>query len=152
MTAKPAVAQWSRPLAALIVGRAAEIGQPQDQRRVQQAARFEVGQQLRERLVDGRNQPVFQRLEIVLVRVPAAVGDRDEPHAGFDQAAGQQAALAEAITAVGVAELVVFLVDLKRFLRLRSDDHVEGGPVVLVQGVKGRGLDLGLPLQLVDLG
>ena len=62
-------------------------------------------QQLRQPLIDPRHQPVLQALEVVLMRVPAAVGHGDEPHARLDQPARQQAALAELVLAVCVAQL-----------------------------------------------
>ena len=43
-------------------------------------------------------------LVVLLVSVPAVGADLDEGDPGLDQPAGQQAALAERIAAVGVAE------------------------------------------------
>ena len=150
--AKPALAQWSRPLAALICGVRPKSVSQTTSVDVEQAALFQVDQELRQALIDARHQAVFQALEVVLVRVPAAVGDGDEPHAGFDQPAGQQAALAELVLAVGLAELGVFLREVERALRFRRGDHVEGGLVVLVEGVERRRLHVAAALQLVDAG
>ena len=74
----------------------------------------EVVDQGRHGLVGGGQEAVLELVEVVAVRVPAAgalaadglrVVDGDEPDAGLDQAAGQQAALAVGGPAVGVAEL-----------------------------------------------
>ena len=43
-----------------------------------------------------------------------AVVNRDEPHAGFDQAASQENALPEFVTSVAVTQLWVFRAQVKR--------------------------------------
>ena len=60
-------------VAALGVGRAAELAAPQDQRIVEQAACFQVLQQARDRLVDARRLAAEQVLQIA-VMVPLAGG------------------------------------------------------------------------------
>ena len=63
--------------------------------------------------------------EVVLVRVPAAQRERDEPHAGLDQPAGQQAAHAERILAERLGERGRFLADVEGFAgAVRGDDRV----------------------------
>ena len=68
-----------------------------------------VGERLR--AVDVPGDLVEDRLEHV---------DRDEAHAGLDQPAGQQAALAEAGPAVAVADRVRFLLEGERLAGLRD--------------------------------
>ena len=46
----------------------------------------------------------FEAVPDLRVMVPAAVVDRDEPHAALDQPAGQQAALPERVAAIAVAQ------------------------------------------------
>src|SRR5262249_33887599 len=107
------------------LGGAAEVGLPDNERVVQNASFFQVGQQLGESLVDGRNQSGLERSEVVLVRVPTAVGDGDETDARLKQAASEQAALTELVAAVTIAELFVFLVDLESTLGFGGGDHVQ---------------------------
>ena len=61
--------------------RSAEVGHPHHQRRRQQAALLQVDQQFRQALIDRRNQAFLEGVEIIGVRVPAAVGNRHEAHA-----------------------------------------------------------------------
>ena len=50
----------------------------------------------------------------VVVDVPAAVGERHEPHAGFDEPPRQQHALARGVAAVVVPELGRLVVHVER--------------------------------------
>src|SRR5262249_53667354 len=93
--------------------RAAEVGQPDYHGRVEEAAIFEIGQERGHAAVQSRHQRVLERRENVLVRVPTRIGDGDEAHSGFDQPAGQEAALAEEIATVAVAQARVFGADLE---------------------------------------
>ena len=93
----PAVDQWSRPADGLIFGVRPKSLRVSDQRRFQQAAVGQVLEQGRERRVEPGQEAVLQGDEVVLVRVPAAVGDGDEPDARLDQPPRQQAALAERV-------------------------------------------------------
>ena len=83
-----------------------------------------------------------------------ALGDawKGEADAGFNQAAGQQAALAELVPAIRLAKFGVFLFDFKRSLSLLSRDHIESRLVVLVEGGEGGRLSVGFLLQVVDDG
>ena len=71
-------------------GRAAEFAAPDDQRVVEHAALFQIGDQRGGRLVDFLGLELDVVFEIAVV-VPVAVIELDEPHAAFGQAAGQQA-------------------------------------------------------------
>ncbi len=73
-------------------------------------------------LVQTRQQAVLEALEVVLVRVPAAVGNRHKVDARFDQSAGEQARLAEGITAVELAHGVGLQVQIKGPLGGRRAD------------------------------
>ena len=96
--------------------RAAELGQVADQRVVQHAALVEVFDQRAVGLVVHRGDDVLHALDrrerLRAVDVPGDLVehgeervDRDEPHAGLDQPPGEQAALAEAVHAVALADL-----------------------------------------------
>src|SRR5207245_428705 len=52
--------------------------------------------------------------------------DRDQADTAFDQAAGQQAGLAEGTRAVATAQVVLFRVQAKRLLGFRSEDPAIG--------------------------
>src|SRR5439155_15045048 len=73
-------------------------------------------------------------LEIVLVRVPAAVGHRHEMDAALDETPSEQAALAEHRAAVAITQLLGFLVDGEGLLRRRRGDQRVG---LLVERVAG---------------
>ena len=111
---------------------------------------LEVGQQGRQSLIDGGHQVVLERIEIVLMRVPAAVGHRHEANARLDQTPGQQHALAEPVPAVRFAQPARFLVEIEGPSRFRSRDQVQGRAVVRVQGGEARGLGVDMPLQAID--
>ena len=113
--------------ALLDLRRAAELAHPHDQRRVEQAAVLQVGHQRRPGGVERRAEGLHL-VEVVLVRVPAAEGDLDEGHVALDQAAGQEAALAELVAAVAVAQRRGLLFEIERLRRLRT--HQTHGPVV----------------------
>ena len=127
-----------------------EVGQPDDQRLFQQAALFEVDQQLRQPAINLRDQVVLQGFEVVLVSVPAAVGDRDEADSRLDQPPGEQALLTERVATVLLAQLGVFLVELERAAGVVRGDHVECRGVVLIERIELGGLQTGGPLQGID--
>ena len=71
--------------------------------------------------------------KLFAVRVPvdavvSAQRHLDEGYAAFDQAPGQQTALAKPVAAVGVAQFGRFLVEIERLPRGRA--HEPGGPLV----------------------
>ena len=70
------------------------------------------------------------------MRIPAAVGDRDEPDARLDQPPRQQAALAERVPPVAVAEPRIFRVDVERLLGVGGRDQVIGLLVERVGGLR----------------
>ena len=97
-------------------------------------------------------QPLLrQAAEDVGVVVPAAVVERDERHAGLDQPPGEQGPLAEAVAAVGVADLVGLAVDVERLLGRVRRDQVVALAIVLVEAADrvGRGL-VGDALEAID--
>ena len=116
----PAVGEVVAALLRVDLRRAAELAHPDDQRRVQQSAVFQVAHQGRPRGVEHPAQALY-RIEIVGVRVPAeaaaveaAQRHLDERHAALHQPAGQQAALAEQVAAVGVAQRVLLVFQVER--------------------------------------
>src|SRR5262245_12624358 len=85
--------------AAADVGRAAELGEAVDERAVEEAAVLEVGQEAREAGVHALGERLHGGV-LVLVRGPAAEDDLDDRDAGLEEAAGDDAALAEGALAV----------------------------------------------------
>ncbi len=132
------------------LGSPAEVRQPDNQRLFQQSSLFQIDQQLRQRPVDPGNQVVFQALEVVLMSVPAAIRQCDEPDPRFNHTASQQALLPEWITPILISQLGIFLVNFKRLSRFLSRNHVERGLVVLVQCIEFHGLNAGWPLKGID--
>ena len=103
--------------------RAAEFAPHDDRHIFIQAPLVQIGDQGGRRTVEQR-AVVANRLEILPVVVPAAEVERDDPRAGFDQAAGDEEVLGQLRGAV-VAELRiafavafdqgrVFLADIER--------------------------------------
>jgi len=122
---------------------AAELGGDHDEGRVEHAVAFEVLEERGEGLIEVLDQEVLVPLAVV-VGVPAAaveevqiVGDLDEADAGLDEAAGEEAALAE-LAAVGLAQGGAFAVEV---------EHVEkpgAGEAEGLAGDVGLGLDDGV--------
>ena len=91
---------WSRPGRPLGERHPAELGAPDDQGVVEQAAGLQVAQQAGDRLIDGAGDrgKLGDDVGVVVpvVRRPArAAPDLDEPDAALQQPAGEQAAAAE---------------------------------------------------------
>jgi hypothetical protein len=91
--------KWSRPRLALISRRAAELGERHDHHVLHQAAVGQVVDQRGHHVVEFGDQ-FLVRLEVLAVAVPPGTGDADERHAGFNQAAGDQALFAKLRRAV----------------------------------------------------
>jgi hypothetical protein len=125
---------------------AAELAHPDDERVVQPAAVLQVGQQRGERRVE-RLAERLDLVEVLGVRVPAVEAHFDEGHPALDQPAGEQAALAEAGAAVGVAEPGRLLVQAEAAAGL-GVDHPLGLAVV---GGVGPGRGAAVPLLEVPL-
>src|SRR5262249_28265647 len=75
--------------------RAPELAGPDDERRIEQAARLEVPEQAGDRLIDGAGVVLVAAAQVAVL-VPAVVADvragqLDEPGAALDQPAGDQA-------------------------------------------------------------
>ena len=117
------------------LGRAAELA-PDDHRDVLvQAAEMQVFDQRREGHVElGNTRPAGS--EVLAVRVPAAEGNRDHPHAGLDQPPGHQEMIHAAGRAVGfvshiadaipLAEARVFLGQVERIEYPSRRKNLEG--------------------------
>ena len=111
-----------------------------------QPAVVQVGQQAREALVEHRARAVAHpagQVGVVVPRVVVGVGhlgpdDLDDLGAGLDQAAGQQAALAEGVAAVQVAGLGRLGLDVERLAGAARDDQAQRAVVVLVELVGRR--------------
>ncbi len=116
--------KWSRPALALILGVRPNSPIHTTKRLIEHAALLEVGDQSREPRIDlaGVLADFFM---VLLVRVPAVGAHFDERNARLDQAAGQQAALAERCPPVGVAERVGFVVEVEG-PHVRRKDHPGG--------------------------
>jgi hypothetical protein len=87
----------------LDLGAAAELPAPPDDRAVQQTALVEVGQQRGHGRIH-LGHLALHGLEVLLVRVPAAVVDRHVGHAHFHKATGHQATLTEVVATVAIAQ------------------------------------------------
>ena len=90
---------------------AAELAHGDDQGLFEQAALVQVGEKGREAAVEHGQERPFQQREVLAVGVPGLVvagagADRDHPHAGLDQAARQQQALAQVGQAAELASLL----------------------------------------------
>ena len=106
---------WSRPgLAPFCAsGKPAEFAAPDDQRRIQQAAGFQIGQQAGDRLIGFAGEAAVVAGDVdVAVPAPfvllAAGVDLHEPHAAFDHPPGDQALLGE-MAALRIVEPVELL-------------------------------------------
>src|SRR3954447_3951653 len=98
------------------VRRAAELGAPEDQRVVEQAADLEVGQEPRDGPVDGPGDLLVPAHEPLVLVPQVRGGDLDEPHAGLGEPAGQQALPTEVVGLRGADA-----VQLARRLRLPGE-------------------------------
>jgi hypothetical protein len=79
---------------------------------------------------------------VVVPGVVVGVGDFgpddfDDARAGFDEAAGEEAALAKGVAAVAVAEFFAFGGEVEGFAGAAGDDEVEGALVIFVEVVGG---------------
>ena len=100
--------------------RAAELGVDHDEGGIEQAAFVEVADEGGVGLVEIGHLGAVGALDIVVV-IPAAVGERDETHAGFDEAAGDQKMLLVARGTVAVVLRKTFAVTLADFGVLFAD-------------------------------
>ena len=66
--------------------------------------------------------------------IPTAIVDRYETHAPFDQSPGEQAALAECVATISIAEGSLFIFDGKRFAGSPGKDHLGSPLLILVVG------------------
>ena len=110
--------QWSRPAVCVDLRRAAEFAGDHDQRR-RRAGR--CGRDREIRAAKAWSKAGIWPLHAAGdagVHVPAAVGQRDEPHAGRHQPAGHQHPLAGLVAAVFVAERGRLGVDIERLAGL----------------------------------
>src|SRR5260221_1263802 len=104
------------------LGRAAVLAHPQDERRIEQAAKFEVADQGRVSLVEARQQVSLEARVVVVVRVPGAIAeltvtvpkDGDKLAAGFDDSSSGQAGLSEQGQAIALAHRERFAADVER--------------------------------------
>ena len=102
-----------------VVGCASEFAAPDDERAVQEAALFEVGDKCGDGLVHATHEVAVGALDVVMA-VPRPVVELYESHAFFDELAGQQAFAAEGIGGV-IADTVellglrVFFGEVERF-------------------------------------
>ena len=112
---------------------AAELADRHDQRVFQKPALVHVDQQAGKPLVEHRPRSVAHpvgKIGMVVPRVIVGVGhlgpdDLDDLRAGLDQAAGQQAALAERVAAVKVTGLGRLGLDVERLASPARDDQRE---------------------------
>ena len=113
--------KWSRPAFGLILRGAAELAHPDDQGPLEHPPALQVGRPARRTRVDLPGE-LGDPLLVLLVGVPAVRADLDEGHARLDEPAGEQAALAERVAAVGVTERRRLFVEVER-LHPGREDH-----------------------------
>ncbi len=116
--------KWSRPRAGVDLGCAAELTHPDDQRPIEHALLFQIGDQGCESRVNLLGQ-LAHAVVVLLVRVPAVGPDLDEGHARLNQATSEQAALAERGAAIRVAKRFGFPVQVER-AHIGRKDHLRG--------------------------
>src|SRR5262249_31791748 len=107
-----------------------------DERRVEEPARVKVLDQGGDGGLKGGKLAVERREELDVV-VPSPFIQGDEGDARLDQPARQEAALAERIAAVEIAELRGLALDVERLLGLSRRDEVVALLVVFIEGVDG---------------
>ena len=95
-------------------GGAAELSAPDNECAVEQTASFQVGEEARDRFVDGAGVVLMAAFQarVLVPAVGADVGAKqlDEPHAPLDQAAGDQAFACEDLRGrIGIVETVKLL-------------------------------------------
>src|SRR5262249_39754934 len=120
---------------------APELADGHHQRLGEQAALVEVGDQGRQAGVEhggGLGLHARAQADVDVPAVVVAVGDLgpvdlDEARAGLDEAAGQQAALAEGGAAVAVARLGLLLAQVEGVAGAPGDDQAQGPAVILVE-------------------
>src|SRR5258708_2977544 len=84
-----------------------------------------------------------------------AIGDRrpvhlDKTRSGFDQAAGKEGTLAKSVTAIAVADFVVFFGEIESVAGAARENEVESLLIITVEGVAGDSL-LHVGHRVVDL-
>jgi hypothetical protein len=133
--------------------RASKLAHPDKQGRLQHAALFEVAHQGGPGRIEHCTK-ALDAVEVVEMRIPAEGqiahgGQRylDERHAMLDEPTRQQTALAEQITAVGVAQLLGFLIQVERLRGARAHE----GNGALVGAAVALGWDGGARVQEVLL-
>ena len=115
-------------------GRAAELAIPGNDGARKQSPIRQIREQRRVgRIQDG--QLLVHGFEVVDVRIPAAVVDGDEGNAGFHQAPGEQAGLAEHVAAVPGAHRVLLFAEIEGLARVAQDQAV-GLFLVLVHSLE----------------
>ncbi len=144
------VATVSRSAADTVVGGATKLAAPDDERAVQEASLFEVGDERGDGLIHAAHEVAMGTLDVV-VAVPGAVVELHEAHAFFDELAGEQAFAAKGIggvitNAVEFLGLGVFLGEVERLghLHLHAECefvvvHARGEFIVagMLRGVRG---------------
>src|SRR5882724_8597896 len=105
---------------------ASELATPNDQRAFEEISLFQILDECRQRLIDffgAFRQPIFD----VLMMVPSPGPDLDEAHASLDEPARDEHLIALIRSAVEIADLIRFLVEVKGVscLRLHLKGHFE---------------------------
>ena len=97
-----------------VIGGAAELAAPDDERAIEQAALFEIGDESGDGLVDAADEIAMSALDVVMA-VPRAVVELHEAHAFFHQLASEETFATEGVG--GVAADAVEILGGLGFLR-----------------------------------
>ncbi|MEY5015107.1 MAG: hypothetical protein RIS92_1465 [Verrucomicrobiota bacterium] len=111
------------------------------ERFVEQSARIHVREEGGQTVVEHGSRVVFHPVgeaDMMIPRVFVGVRDLgpddfDDSSAGFDEAASEQAALAEGVASVAIPHRVSFLVEVEGVPSAAGDDEVQGFLVVVVE-------------------
>ena len=131
---------------------AAEFAEGDDEGFAEEAALVEVFKERAQALIEhgaGFALHAFGEALVVVPGVVVGVGDLgpddlDDARAGFDEAAGEEEALAKGVAAVAVAEFFALGGEVEGCAGAAGDDEVEGALIIFVEVVvRGRFLDVG---------
>ncbi len=120
---------------------AAEFADDHHECFVEQSARIHIRKEGGQAVVEHGSRVVFHPVgeaDMMIPRVFVGVGDfgpddLNDPRAGFDEAAGEEAALAERVASIAIPHCIGFLVKVEGIPRATGNDEVQGFLIVVVE-------------------